>query len=114
MATGALWNTMVLASRVETLWALGWRCFPDMMPLFETYGQAIGTSEEEAVLQAVYKVMPARNFSAHLLQGVATQVAVIELSGVLWCDWGRPERIVNTLHRIGKSPAFPLRYAASA
>ncbi len=113
MASGALWNTLVMASRVETLWEMGWRCFPDMMPLLKVYGQAIGSSEEEAVLKAVYEVMPVRNFSTDLLQCVPKQVAVIELSGVLWCDWGKPERIVDTLRRIGKSPAFPLGFAAS-
>lgn len=37
----------------------------------------------------------------------------MELSGVLWSDWGKPERIVETLRRIGKSPAFPLANAAT-
>lgn len=113
MASGGLWNTLVMTSRVETLWAMGWRCFPEMMPLFEVYGKAIGSSEEEDVLEAVYEAMPVRNFSTDLLQCISKQVAVIELSGVLWCDWGKPERIVDTLRRIGKSPAFPLAHAAS-
>src|SRR5206468_9992422 len=54
MAAGALWNTLILASRVETLWALGWDCFAEMMPLFDTYGEAVGTPQEGAVLDAVY------------------------------------------------------------
>ena len=51
MASGALWNTLILAARVETLWEMGWQCFPEMMPLFERYGDAVGTSEEESVLE---------------------------------------------------------------
>jgi hypothetical protein len=35
---------------------------------------------------------------------------LIELSGVLWYDFGKPDRIVDTLRRIGKSPSFPLVY----
>lgn len=31
-----------------------------------------------------------------------------ELTGVLWSDWGKPERIAETIRRIGKTPAFPL------
>ena len=38
MGTGALWNTLVLAAKVQTLWKLGWRYFPEMMPLFERLG----------------------------------------------------------------------------
>jgi len=108
MASGALWNTLILAAKVETLWALGQRCFPEIMELFEVYSNAIGTPEEDSVLEEVYQAMPARNFSSHLLECVPDQIAVIELSGVLWCDWGKPERIVDTLRRIGKSPTFPL------
>jgi hypothetical protein len=29
-------------------------------------------------------------------------------AGVLWSDWGRPERIAETLRRIGRPPSFPL------
>jgi mannose-1-phosphate guanylyltransferase len=111
--SGALWNTLVLAAKAETLWKLGQRCFPEMMQLFEIYSQAIGTSEEDSVLQTIYQVMPARNFSSHLLECVPDEIAVMELSGVLWSDWGKPERIVETLRRIGKSPAFPLANAAT-
>lgn len=108
MASGALWNTLVLAVRVDTLWNLGWRCFPDMMPLFERVGEAIGTSREGRVLDAAYRDMPARHFSAGLLERVPDQMAVLELSGVLWSDWGKPSRIANTLRRIARQPAFPL------
>lgn len=31
----------------------------------------------------------------------------IVLAGVLWSDWGRKERILETLHRIGRQPSFP-------
>ena len=113
MASGALWNTMVLAARVETLWEMGWKCFPEMMPLFERYGEAVGTSEEENILESIYEVMPARNFSSHLLERLPRQVAVMELSGVLWSDWGKPERIVESLQRIGKQPTFSQAHAAA-
>jgi mannose-1-phosphate guanylyltransferase len=105
MAEGALWNTLILTARVEHLWTLGWRCFPEMMSLFETYGKSIGTSQE-SVLEAVYKVMPSRDFSTDLLQQVPDQVGVIKLTGTHWFDWGKPERFVETLDRLGRQPAF--------
>ena len=40
--------------------------------------------------------------------GMPDRAAVIEMSGVLWSDWGKPQRIANTLRRIGRQPAFPL------
>ena len=105
---GALWNTFVLVAKAEALWQAGHACFPDMMPLFERLASAWGGPDEHAAVEAAYREMPAYNFSAHLLQRSPTRVAVMELTGVLWSDWGKPERIAETIRRIGKTPAFPL------
>lgn len=112
MLSRGLWNTLVLAAKAETLWGMGWRCFPELMRFLEQYQEAMGTNQEEAMLETVYQKLPARNFSSHLLQRLPAQVAAIEMTGVLWCDWGKPQRIVDTLRRIDKLPAFPLEYAA--
>jgi mannose-1-phosphate guanylyltransferase len=108
LRAGALWNTLVFAAKAEALWQAGYACFPDMMPLFERLASAWDTPDERAALEAVYQEMPAYNFSSHLLQRLPNRVAVMELTGVLWSDWGRPERIAETIRRIGKTPAFPL------
>lgn len=106
--TGALWNTLVFAAKADLLWNLGWQCFPDIMPLFERLSQAIGGPDEGRALEAISQDMPAKNFSSDLLQRVPEQLAVVELSGVLWSDWGKPERIAETLRRIDRRPAFSL------
>jgi mannose-1-phosphate guanylyltransferase len=113
MATGGLWNTLVLAAKVDTLWTLGWRCFPEMMPLFERLRYGIGSADEHVLLDEIYRSMPARNFSSGLLEQVPQHVAVIEANGLQWSDWGNPERIADTLLRLGKQPAFPLDLIAS-
>jgi hypothetical protein len=78
------------------------------MRLFEGLSQAIGTPQEEQALDAIYQEMPAYNLSSDLLQRVPEHVAVLEMTGVLWSDWGKPERIVNTLRQIRRQPVFPL------
>lgn len=108
LRAGGLWNTLVLTTTVDALWKAGWACFPDMMSLFERLCSAWGTPDEADVREALYREMPQHNFSSHLLQRVPERVAVIELTGVLWSDWGKPERIAESLRRIGKIPAFPL------
>jgi mannose-1-phosphate guanylyltransferase len=113
LARRALWNTLVVVGKVEKLWQLGWRCFPEMMVLFEMFAQAIDTPEESDLLGSLYSVMPSRNFSTNLLERVVEDVAVLELRDVIWSDWGRPERISDTLRRIGKEPAFPLELLAA-
>jgi mannose-1-phosphate guanylyltransferase len=108
LRTGALWNTLIFAADMDLLWTLGWQCVPDMMPLFERLSEAIGGPEEGRVLEAIYRDMPVKNFSSDLLQRVPEKLAVIELTGVLWSDWGKPVRIAETLRRIDRQPAFPL------
>ena len=101
-ATGGLWNTMVLAAKGKELWTLGWKCFPEMMSLFERLKEAIDTAEELRALDAIYEVMPRRNFSAHLLQCATERLAVMEMKDVIWSDWGNPQRILSGLQKIGK------------
>jgi len=108
LRAGGLWNTLVLTATVESLWQAGYAAFPDLIPRFERLASVWDTAEEPAALDAAYREMPAYNFSSHLLQRLPERVAVMELSGVLWSDWGKPERIAETIRRIGKTPAFPL------
>jgi len=108
LRSGGLWNTLVIIATVESLWQAGMECFPDMMPLFEQVDSAWDTSGESSALKAIYRKMPAYNFSSQLLQRIPERVGVMELNGVLWSDWGKPERIAETLRRIGRPPAFPL------
>ena len=108
LRSGGLWNTLVLTATVDTLWKAGWTCFPDMMPLFERLGSAWDTPDEADILEDLYREMPQYNFSSHLLQRVPERVAVLELTDVLWSDWGKSERIAESIRRIGKIPAFPL------
>ena len=106
LAAGALWNTSVIAAKAETLWQIG--CFPDLMPRFERLSQSIGTSREAQILDEIYDDIPAHDLVPELLQRVPERTAVIEMNGVLWSDWGRPTRIIDSLRRIGREPAFPL------
>ncbi len=66
----------------------------------------LGAEKEQEILESIYTSMPMRNFSSGLLQRVPEHVALIELEGILWSDWGLPERIVASLGRIHKEPAF--------
>jgi mannose-1-phosphate guanylyltransferase len=108
LTAGALWNTLVVVAKVELLWEMGWQCFPDIMPHFERLRTVIGTSYETTTLKTIYEEMPSHNFSLELLQRMPHYMAVVEMNGVLWSDWGKPERIAHTLRQIGRKPAFPL------
>jgi len=114
MAEGDLWNTLILATKANFLWALGRRCFPEMMKRLNCFSAAIGHRDEEAELDALYQELSHYDFSAGLLEALPQELAVMELKGVLWSDWGRPERILESLAVIGRSPASTLSCAATA
>jgi mannose-1-phosphate guanylyltransferase len=108
LAGGALWNTSVMAAKAETLWHMGWECFPDLMPRFERLGRSIGTSKEAQILDEIYHDIPAHDLLSELLRRMPDRAAVIEMNGVLWSDWGKPNRVMDSLRRIGREPAFPV------
>jgi mannose-1-phosphate guanylyltransferase len=115
MASGALWNTFVMAARVETLWSLGHEHAGAIMPLFERLQQAIGTPSETDTLEAIYEEMPEQNFSSCILQNAKGRVCVMEVDGVAWSDWGRADRIASTIVRFGVGAGtFPLETALQA
>ena len=113
MDSESLWNTFILAARVDVLWEAGWKSFPDLMGLFEAFGQAVGTPMEKAVLDAIYEAMPSVDFSRDLLEHVPHDLAVIELNGILWSDWGNVDRILRTVRLLGMQPLFPLTQVAA-
>lgn len=114
MATGGLWNTMVLVAEGRNLWSLGWKCLPEIMPFFERLKEAVDTTDELRVLDTIYEAMPRRNFSSHLLQCAPKQLAVMTMTDVLWSDWGNPDRILSGLEKMGKRPAFSVEQAGSS
>ena len=95
---------MVLAGKGSELWNLGWKCFPEMMPRFERLKDGIDTAEKLRVLDRSMK--PCRSKLLHaLLQCAPERLAVMEMTGCPWSDWGSPERILSGLERFGKQPA---------
>ena len=119
---GYLWNTMIIAVKIKTLWALGYQFFPDMMRRFETFlpmlrailKGTMGKEHEAIALARVYQDLESTNFSREILQRIPGQTVVLPMNDVDWNDWGRPARIVESLTLLGKHPAFPLNWLDKA
>ncbi len=115
-AQGFLWNTLNMAVKAKTLWSLGWGYFPEMLDRFDVLRRAVGTPEEGRVLARIYEGMPLVNFSRGILERAASRAVVLPMTGVEWSDWGRPERILETLGRLAPAAApcaAPARAAAA-
>ena len=92
----------VCRPRATALWAGAQASVDDLIPYFEWFRAVIGTTDELDVLDDIYSTMPTRNFSRDVLEPLAKQTAVMALWDVMWSDWGRPERIMDTLSALRK------------
>jgi mannose-1-phosphate guanylyltransferase len=109
---GHLWNTMIVAAKLRSLWSLGKQILPDVIEKFEAFSSIPsgypGKSKrgDRAAVMKLYRSIPSFDFSSTFLTHAAGRCAVVPLQGVLWSDWGRPERVFDSLRRIGRKPQF--------
>ncbi len=107
---GDLWNTMIIAVKLKALWSLVKRIVPGVMEKFESFFRSLPGRREEArpveetAVRCLYHSIPTFDFSATFLTRASADLAVMPLNGVLWSDWGRPERVFSTLRMIGRRP----------
>lgn len=99
--SGCLWNTMVMAVKVSTLWEMGRACLPEMMEHFDALLPALGGPRESFALEETYRRLGTFNFSRDLVERLPGQVMVLPMTGVEWSDLGRPARIVELRERLG-------------
>lgn len=90
-----------LAKGSKTLWSLAGELLPDIRVRFDALLRAVGTRHEHAVLEWVYGAMRPANFSSQVFEACADRT-LLTLDGVEWNDWGRPERVEETLRRGGR------------
>ncbi len=107
---GHLWNTMIIVTKLKALWRLGRRILPEVVERFESFQRILRGSgtrrqlDEQNGLVRLYDSIPSFDFSATFLTQASGQLAVMPLQGVMWSDWGRPERVFDSLRRIGRKP----------
>lgn len=107
MARGAFWNTFVFAARATTLWAMVRQVAPDLADAFGYIGRVLRLCSSYAprFTERAYKRMRAVNFSSGVCEPLVSWLRVLPLPDVGWSDWGTAERIVASLHRLGKLDA---------
>ena len=105
MRKGALWNTLVLAVTCKTLLQAIKRATPELYRSFEPIQDAIGTPDEQRVIERVYQKLPSLNFSKGVLETLSYEnrqnLRVLPVRGVTWKDWGTSDRLSKTLRQLG-------------
>jgi len=121
LATGALWNTMIMVFRVDSLLSQVAALYPDVASRFRVLSRAIGTSAEKDKIAEIYRAVPPLNFSKDILEKIAVRasgmISVLPVLQVTWSDWGSPQRLLAAkrsleLRRQAPAPALAPRPAA--
>lgn len=107
-----LWSTMVIAIKAKTLWALARKCLPEMMTYFDAFRQILRAVREGEVepsceafaLEDLYDRLEPADFSKEVLQKIVEEMLVMPMTGVTWCDWGRPQHVTESLAFLNRKP----------
>jgi len=96
---------MITVSSARTLWQLGKKLLPEVVDAVEAFRQVIDKSKALASpqppgrLREIFGEIPTRDFSRDFLTPAAGRSLVMPLEGVFWSDWGRPERLCQSLFK---------------
>jgi mannose-1-phosphate guanylyltransferase len=94
---GALWNTMVACGSVHALWELARTAEPHMIDILDSFVPLVGTADEDDALEYIYRALLPISFSRDILERSTGRLAAMELDGIEWSDWGKPERVETTI-----------------
>ncbi len=115
---GALWNTMTMVFKLDTLWKLVQRVQPALWANFRRILEAIGTPEEQQTINDVYEVLEPLNFSKQIIEKIADRypqsISVLPVREIVWSDLGSRERILRVLRRLGQNGAGKIHAAANS
>ena len=108
VAAGALWNTMIMAFKVETLLTHVKSLYPDIAHLFSGLSAVIGTAAENFKIREIYRTLHPLNFSKDILEKIAARfpatISVLPVLQVTWSDWGSPQRLAETKRAMEGQP----------
>jgi len=116
LRNGCLWNTMITAAEAKTLWALGRLFAPSLLDGLDTCRGQLSALDEilEAAFETVCVNASCRDgapvdFSRAILQRAARWTSVLPMEDVYWSDWGRPERLGESLRDLDIPSTVPRR-----
>jgi len=105
MLGGALWNTMIMVFKIDTLVHLVKDISPALCDVFRPVYQAIGTPDEETVMRETYQRLTPINFSKAIVEPLVqthpSSLLALPVRNVLWSDWGSESRVMEVLRKTG-------------
>ncbi len=108
---GCFWNTFILAGGLDAFLGLAEAAVPEVLTPLRSVAGCLGTPAEGAALAEAYGHLPSTNLSRAFLARHPEALMVLAARGMSWCDWGDPDRIVRSLRRFDRQPAWLPFYA---
>lgn len=99
LLNGCLWNSFVMAGRVEAFLEMVAASLPGLLERFESARSVFGTAAETEAIKQVYDDIAPANFSTEVLTERPHDLAVLRLENSGWSDLGKPERVRGVLRR---------------
>lgn len=109
MSRGCLWNSFVMVGRVATFLRMIRRSLPGLYSAFASARDKIGTESEKRAFSRIYNQISAINFSEDVLAACPNNLLVLPVEDVIWSDWGKPSRVLNTISNMGIQTEWSIR-----
>ena len=103
---GCLWNSFVVVAGIPALLAMIRGTLPKLARAFDPVQPLVGTAAESPAVRALYRDLAPLSFSDDVLARCPANLAVLPVEGVRWSDLGQPNRLMETLGRLGVEPAW--------
>ncbi len=100
---GALWSVFILAASARALLGLYTARHPSLVADMSRAVEQDGDDSLDAnAARALYPQLPTLDFSRDVVQGQESRLRVLTVPACGWSDLGTPQRVADTLNRIGK------------
>jgi mannose-1-phosphate guanylyltransferase len=98
---GALWNSLILATRARALLGLFMTRQPDVLAKMHfAVAEDLRSSTNALATTNVYRDLPNIDFALQILQGAETKLRLIKANRCGWSDLGTPKRLGETLRKL--------------
>jgi len=112
MKRGCLWNSFIMAGRVEGFLNLFRRALPNLVRAFEAIRPALCTAGEKTAVSDLYAQIAPSDFSREVLCVRPNDLDVLLAKDLGWSDLGDPDRVLSVLER--KAPQVEISESLTA
>ena len=98
-SSGCLVNTFIVVGKSRTLITQMEKRLPQLIEAFTPIMKSLGTKYEKIAIEQFFEFIPKVNFSKDFLEKTCNHLAVLEVPGLYWSDWGEEQRVTYDMKR---------------